>query len=130
MKEEINSCSNCILSDKDTSYINYDDKEICNYCNYYYTAVSALGNSEIKKEWLNQKVAEMIRNKHSHGFDSILGVSGGVDSTYLAYWAKQNNLNPLVVHFDNGWNSELAVKNIESICSKLNYQLNTYVINW
>lgn len=130
MNDKVKTCTNCILSEEDTKYISFDNNGQCNYCNYYYSAVGALGNTETKKAFLKNKIAEMIKNKGSHGYDCILGVSGGVDSTFLAYWAKQNGLNPLVVHFDNGWNSELAVKNIENICSKLNYQLNTYVINW
>jgi len=63
-------------------------------------------------------------------YDCILGVSGGVDSTYLALKAKELGLNVLCVHFDNGWNSELSVKNIENIVTKLNFDLETYVINW
>lgn len=130
MKDELRSCTNCVLTTNDTNYISFDENGQCNYCNYYYSAYNKLGSFKEKEEWLSKKVKEMIVNRGSHGFDSILGVSGGVDSTYLAYWAKKNNLNPLVVHFDNGWNSELAVKNIENICAKLNFQLHTYVINW
>mgnify|MGYP003349561272 CR=1 FL=1 len=63
-------------------------------------------------------------------YDCILGISCGIDSTYLSYWAKQNNLRPLVVHFDNGWNSELATENIKNICEKLDFNLHTHVINW
>jgi hypothetical protein len=59
-----------------------------------------------------------------------LGVSGGVDSTYLAFLAKQEGLRVLCVHFDNGWNSELAVKNIQSIIEKCGFDLYTYVIDW
>jgi hypothetical protein len=54
----------------------------------------------------------------------------GVDSSYLAYWAKKEGLRPLIVHFDNGWNSELATENIRNICDKLGFGLNTHVINW
>lgn len=130
MELKSTECSNCILSDKDTKYITFDDKGQCSYCNYYYDTVKAMGNATEKREWLSRKVAEIIGRRGSHGYDCIIGVSGGVDSTYVAYWAKQNGLSPLVVHFDNGWNSELAVKNIENICTKLNYQLYTHVINW
>jgi N-acetyl sugar amidotransferase len=59
-----------------------------------------------------------------------MGLSGGVDSTYIAWLAKELNLRPLAVHFDNGWNSELAVQNIENIVNKLGFDLFTYVINW
>ena len=57
-------------------------------------------------------------------------MSGGVDSTYLCLTAKRLGLNPLIVHFDNGWNSELAVKNIENIISKLGFDLYTFVVDW
>ncbi len=130
MNKERQSCTNCVLTTDDTNYISFDERGMCNYCNYYYAAYNKLGDANTKEKWLKEKVSEMKANRGSHGYDSILGVSGGVDSTYLAYWAKQNNLNPLVVHFDNGWDSELAVKNIEKICSKLEFQLHTYVINW
>jgi tRNA(Ile)-lysidine synthase TilS/MesJ len=63
-------------------------------------------------------------------YDCILGLSGGTDSSYLAWWAHQQGLRPLVVHMDNGWNSELAVKNIENICTRLGWDLHTHVIDW
>jgi N-acetyl sugar amidotransferase len=63
-------------------------------------------------------------------YDCIIGMSGGMDSSYLAVWAHKNGLRPLVVHFDNGWNSELAVKNIKNIINKCDFELYTYVVNW
>ena len=63
-------------------------------------------------------------------YDCLIGVSGGVDSTYLAYMAKEWGLRPLILHIDNGWNTELSVMNIESLVKKLGYDLFTYVIDW
>lgn len=63
-------------------------------------------------------------------YDCILGISGGVDSSYLAWKVKQLGLRPLAVHFDNGWNSELAVKNIESLTNALGIDLHTHVVDW
>lgn len=63
-------------------------------------------------------------------YDCIIGVSGGVDSSYVAYLTKQWGLRPLAVHFDNGWNSELSVKNIEKLLNTLGIDLYTYVIDW
>ncbi|MDB6129920.1 MAG: N-acetyl sugar amidotransferase, partial [Verrucomicrobiales bacterium] len=63
-------------------------------------------------------------------YDCLVGVSGGVDSTYVAYIAKREGLRALAVHLDNGWNSELAVKNIENIVTRLGFDLFTYVIDW
>lgn len=63
-------------------------------------------------------------------YDSILGLSGGVDSSYLAYVAWKQGLRPLVVHTDTGWNSELAVNNIESIVRRCGFDLRTHVVDW
>lgn len=130
MDKTIVSCSNCILSVGDTKYISFDDQGVCNYCKYYYDSVKVLGTIEEKTTWLNNKVKEITIANKGKKYNCILGVSGGVDSSYLAYWCKQNNLRPLVVHLDNGWDSELATKNIENICNVLGFNLHTYVINW
>ena len=57
-------------------------------------------------------------------------MSGGVDSSYIVYLAKKYNLRPLLLHFDNGWNSELAVSNIKKITNSCGFDLQTYVVNW
>ncbi len=130
MNSQYTECKKCVLNTNDALDITFDENGICNYCHSYDLAVKKLGSYETRKKWLSDKVAEMKYQNKIKTYDCILGVSGGVDSTYLAYWCKQNNLRPLIVHFDNGWNSELAVKNIENICSILGFQLHTYVINW
>ena len=75
----------------------------------------------------------MVERLRAYGegrkYDCILGLSG-VDSSYLAWLAVKLGLGPLLVHFDNGWNSELAVANIEQICRKLNLPLQTFVMDW
>lgn len=63
-------------------------------------------------------------------YDCIIGVSGGTDSTYQLHLAKQHGLRVLAVHFDNGWNSDIAVKNIERVTQKLGFELTTYVVDW
>jgi N-acetyl sugar amidotransferase len=75
-------------------------------------------------------VAEIKAAGRDCDYDCVVGASGGVDSTYVAYLTKDLGLRALVVHCDNGWNSELAVKNIENIVKKLDFDLFTYVINW
>tara|TARA_B100000809_G_scaffold249578_1_gene281086 strand:+ start:10068 stop:11177 length:1110 start_codon:yes stop_codon:yes gene_type:complete len=111
--------------------ITFDENGVSNYYHDYYLLEKTL----VKKgkegiDFFNNKIEEIKAAGKGKDYDCILGISGGVDSSYLAYLAKENNLRPLVVHFDNGWNSELAVKNIESIVTKLNFDLYTYVINW
>lgn len=77
------------------------------------------------------RVVEKIRGWGTgKPYDCVLGLSGGVDSSYLAYLAVELGLRPLVVHFDNGWNTELAVNNIERVIKSLGLDLFTYVMDW
>jgi N-acetyl sugar amidotransferase len=124
----------CSLSVMDTiadPNITFDEKGISNYyCEYLeaektHTLSGAAATQKIE-EW----VAVLKKAGEGKSYDCMLGVSGGVDSTYLAYIAKELGLRVLCVHFDNGWNSELAVQNIENIVSKCGFDLYTYVINW
>lgn len=109
----------------------FDDKGICNYYYEYLTAESAFVAKGEKGKIKLSEWAAKIKDKGKHQpYDCIMGLSGGVDSTYIAYLAKQLGLRPLAVHFDNGWNSELAVKNIQNIVDKLGFDLYTYVIDW
>lgn len=124
----------CSISVMDTIAdpgISFDEKGICNYYYEYLKAEKesvkkGVEGEQVFKEIIAQIKADGIGKK----YDCILGVSGGVDSTYLAFIAKQAGLRVLCVHFDNGWNSELAVKNIENIVSKCGFDLYTYVIDW
>jgi len=125
-------CSNCILDTIDDADLRFDSRGVCNYCNDFYSAHShntQENKFESGKELLKiiSEIKEAGKNKP---YDCILGVSGGVDSTYLAYQAKKLGLRPLIIHYDNGWNSELAVMNIENLIRKLDFNLYTYVNDW
>ena len=89
-------------------------------------------NPSIETEKQMQEIADQIREKNKDkDFDCIIGMSGGIDSSYLVYLAKEKlNLRPLVFHVDAGWNSDIAVNNIEQLVSKLNLDLYTEVIDW
>jgi N-acetyl sugar amidotransferase len=130
MSKEVVNCKVCLLNSSDTNVFSLDNDGVCNYCNYYASANAKLGSVDEKKKYIDNKVAQMKLAGKGKSYDCILGVSGGTDSSYMAYWAKQQGLRPLVAHFDNGWNSELAAKNIENICKKLGFELQTIVINW
>jgi tRNA(Ile)-lysidine synthase TilS/MesJ len=111
--------------------ITFDENGVCNYYHLYLEkAKSRLFDSESDKNKLTEIVDAIKAKGKNHEYDCIIGVSGGVDSTYVAYLVKQLGLRPLAVHFDNGWNSELAVKNIEQVLNKLSIDLFTYVIDW
>ena len=124
-------CSMSVMDNIADPNISFDEQGICNY---YYEYKEAEKKLVLKGEAGEKKVAEIVAMLKESGkgkkYDCILGVSGGVDSSYLAYWAAKNQLRALCVHFDNGWNSELAVKNIEEIVKKCSFELFTYVIGW
>jgi N-acetyl sugar amidotransferase len=124
----------CSISVMDTiadPNITFDEKGVCNYY-YDYKKTEALHVITGKEG--QQKLAEDIKkikdDSAGKKYDCILGLSGGVDSTYLCHLAKEKGLNPLVVHCDNGWNSELAQHNIENTVKRCGFDLFTYVINW
>jgi N-acetyl sugar amidotransferase len=135
-----------VLSEKDPAYrqcslsvmdniadpdIVFDDKGICNY---YYEYLEAEARMVLKGEDGARRIEEIVKKIKSENagkkYDCILGLSGGADSTFLAWLAKKQGLNPLIVHFDYGWNSELAISNIEQTVKILELDLYTYVMDW
>lgn len=124
-------CSTCIMDTSDPE-IRFDEHGVCNHCAQYIRRVEReLVSDPVVR---GQRVLEIVRRIRRAGakkeYDCILGVSGGVDSSYLAYIVKELGLRPLAVHFDNGWNSELAVDNIKKVLGKLGIDLYTYVVDW
>lgn len=121
-------CSKCIMRTEDDPLISFNNDGVCNHCQLY----EQVSKQRIKSYANQQALSSLVNQiKKSGGkYDCIIGLSGGVDSSYVAYLVKKLELNPLAVHLDNGWNSELAVKNIENIVSKLGIDLYTYVIDW
>lgn len=128
---QFQQCSISVMDNIADPDIRFDEKGICNY---YYAYKKAEAESvlpgEAGRNKLNGIAAEIKAAGKNQPYDCIMGLSGGVDSTYVAWLAKELGLRPLAVHFDNGWNSELAVMNIENIVNKLGFDLYTYVINW
>ena len=124
-------CVDCIMDTSDKS-INFNHKGICNYCIEAKEKIPLykFSEEEEKSNLLILKDNVIKRKKKNIKYDSILGLSGGVDSSYVAYLAYKIGLNPLCVHFDNGWNSEIAVKNIKKIINITKFDLTTYVIDW
>jgi N-acetyl sugar amidotransferase len=124
-------CSISVMDNIADPDITFDENGICNY---YYEYLDAEKQQVLKgdagEKKYNAIIAQIKVDGKGKKYDCILGVSGGVDSTYLAYLAKQAGLRVLCVHFDNGWNSELAVKNIQNIVEKCGFDLFTYVIDW
>jgi N-acetyl sugar amidotransferase len=135
MKNEMNHqmyqrCARCIMDTTDPE-ITFDEQGNCNHCNEYFKlAPLYLYNGERSDKALLNLVAKIKEDGKNSDYDCLVGVSGGVDSSYVAYLAKNLGLRILAFHFDNGWNSELAVKNIENIVKKLGVDYQTWVVDW
>lgn len=123
-------CSRCVLDDS-VATLTFDDDGVCSYCRYFDERRETLPLSPSDRDAERRRIVDEIRAAGRRGqYDCIIGVSGGVDSSYAALVAVRNGLRPLAVHVDNGWNTELAVKNIESIVRGLGLDLVTNVIDW
>lgn len=124
-------CRNCVMDTTD-SQISFDDKGYCDHCRTF--------SEKILPNWpegeeaslrLNEMAEKIKVSSQNKDFDCIIGMSGGIDSSYLVYAAKEiMGLRPLVFHVDAGWNSQIAVNNIERIVDGLNLDLFTEVIDW
>jgi N-acetyl sugar amidotransferase len=109
----------------------FDEQGVCNHCHVHDDMLARRVHSGAQGlERLDQIAQEMKRAGKGKQYDCIIGVSGGVDSTYTAWLARQLGLRPLAVHLDNGWNSEIAVQNISKALKTLEIDLHTHVINW
>jgi N-acetyl sugar amidotransferase len=128
---EYRVCTICVMDTADSA-ITFDAGGVCDHCRTY--------ESQIKPNWhtdaqgraeLEEIVARIKAAGEGRDFDCIVGVSGGIDSSYLTYLAKTElGLRPLVFHVDAGWNSQEAVNNIEKLISHLDLDLYTHVIDW
>ncbi len=125
-------CKHCVMDSTSTT-ISFNADGICNFCKEYETDLYNVVfkyTPEQHKKMLYEKIDRIKQEGRGNKYDCILGISGGMDSSYLCVLAKDLGLRPLIVHFDNGWNSDLAVTNINNIINKLGFDLYTYVINW
>lgn len=128
-EKKCQQCIECVMDTTDSEIV-FDTNGVCNYCleakplikNYKFAPDQEKNNLD--------KLKNLISKGKIGKYDCVVGLSGGVDSSYVAYMAKKMGLNPLCVHFDNGWNSEIAVSNIKKIVDKCGFDLETYVIDW
>jgi N-acetyl sugar amidotransferase len=125
------SCTRCLLDTVGPHPIDFDEDGVCNYCRDYdkYIRPSFLAQS-VKKKAFSKSIEEIKRDGVGRKYDCIMGLSGGLDSSFVAYIAMVHGLRPLIVHLDNGWDAELAVKNIENIIKKTGFDYFNYVVDW
>lgn len=119
-------CNRCVM-DTTASNIVFDDNGICNFCKDFEKTFSTINHEKYDLNKLINRIKHDGKNKK---YDCIVGVSGGVDSSYVLLKVKELGLRPLAVHLDNGWNSDLSTQNISNLVEKLDVDLYTYVIDW
>ncbi|MEI6756613.1 MAG: N-acetyl sugar amidotransferase [Chlorobium sp.] len=124
-------CANCVMDTTD-SMIVFDEKGVCDHCNTFYSKTLPNWHTDLRGQKKLQLIVDKIKRAgEGRDFDCIIGMSGGIDSSYLTYIAKEQlGLRPLVFHVDAGWNSQEAVNNIEQLVDKLGLDLYTEVIDW
>ena len=122
-------CSISVLDTIADPDITFNEEGVSNYLDVYKRHEKAMLERRAKNSF-ESLIAKIKQDGKGKKYDCLLGISGGVDSTYLAYIAREAGLRVLCLHFDNGWNSELATHNIENIVKRCNFDLQTYVIDW
>lgn len=131
MERQYQICTNCVMDTTDTK-ITFDEKGICDHCNTFYNDILPYWHTDEKgTKALQEIIAKIKKEGEGKDFDCLMGMSGGIDSSYLLYVMKEKfGLRPLVFHVDAGWNSQIAVNNIERLVDGLGLDLYTKVINW
>ena len=125
------TCSRCVM-DTSAPGITFDGNGVCNFCTEFLQKSGEVisGARESNSDALQQFIDNVKERGKRHRYDCIVGVSGGVDSSWVLVKAVEFGLRPLAVHMDNGWNSELAQNNIANLIQGLSVNLYTYVIDW
>lgn len=124
-------CTHCIMDTSDPN-IEFNEQGWCDYCNNYEAAIKPNWHTGAQGQVALNEMADAIRaDSKGRDFDCIIGLSGGLDSSYAAYVAKEKmGLRPLLFHVDAGWNTDQAVGNIEKLVDGLGLDLYTEVVNW
>jgi len=123
-------CTRCVMDTTDPDII-FDEEGVCNHCHSYDDQIHRhVFSGELGKAKVFELAEKIKKEGKGKPYDCIIGLSGGVDSTFTAYTVKKLGLRPLAVHLDNGWDSALAVKNIESALKTLSIDLYTHVLDW
>lgn len=124
-------CAQCVMDVTDPG-IKFDEHGVCDHCNYFAKNTLPIWEEQKSNNAVLNQISEKIKIEgRGKDFDCIIGMSGGIDSSYLTYVAKElMGLRPLVFHVDAGWNSQIAVNNIERLIDGLGLDLFTEVIDW
>ena len=124
-------CTKCVMDTTDSSIV-FDKNGVCDHCNTYLnTILPDWQNGKGREKQIDYIISKIKKEGNKKDFDCIMGMSGGIDSSFLLYtMVSKYALRPLVFHVDAGWNSQIAVNNIERLVDGLGLDLYTEVINW
>ena len=127
---EYQQCTYCVMDTTDPDIV-FDQNGQCNHCRSFIQKIKALTYQGASSDRQLSELVERIKVAGKNNpYDCLIGVSGGVDSSYTCYLAKNKGLRPLAVHMDNGWNAEEAVKNIKTVCQSLGIDYVSHVLKW
>lgn len=131
MSTKFQICTNCVMDTTD-SKISFDENGVCDHCQTFYKDIKPFWHTDDRgRKSLVETVEKIKKAGKGQDFDCLMGMSGGIDSSYLLYkMVTEFGLRPLVFHVDAGWNSQIAVNNIERLVDGLGLDLYTEVINW
>ena len=123
-------CKRCVMDTSDPE-ISFDSIGNCNHCSEFIEKRSLFNYRGAESDLLfKQEIARIKKEGQGKSYDAIIGLSGGIDSSYVAHLCQKAGLRLLAVHLDNGWNSEEAVQNIRNIARKLNIDYESFVLDW
>jgi N-acetyl sugar amidotransferase len=130
MQKDYQICTRCVMDTTDPD-ITFDKNGVCHHCHDYDLYIKYYTYPAEEGQKILKQIVQKIKNDgKGKDYDCLIGISGGVDSSFVSHKVVELGLRPLAVHLDNGWDSELAVSNIHKILNKLNIDLYTYVIDW
>ncbi len=123
-------CTRCVMSEI-VPGIRFDEKGVCNYCTMHDKLDAEFPTGPEGERILQQLGEKMRRAGRGRKFDCVVGASGGRDTSYCLYYCKEKlGLRPLAVHFDNGWDSDIAKTNLAKVCDGLDIELHTIIMDW
>ncbi len=130
VRKPLRICTRCVMDTSDPA-ITFDEQGICNHCTGYFSRSRFYELPlEERQDQLRRLVSQIKSVGRGKEYDCIIGVSGGVDSSFVALKVKELGLRPLAIHVDNGWDAEVAVGNIKRLLEKLGVDLYTVVLDW
>lgn len=131
MVKEYQICNNCVMDTTDPE-IRFDENGRCDFCdNFYNSILPSWHPDEVGEKQLREIAEKIKKDGKNKKYDCIIGLSGGVDSSYLAYISKVKlGLNPLMLSVDTGWNLDVANENVENLIRKLKLDIVTIKVNW